>query len=335
MPGTLITSEVNFEAPGRQTGFLRLPHSVHRSAYGWLPVPVTVLTNGKGPTLLMLAGVHGDEYEGQIALTKLVHSLTPDQIRGRIIILTMVNFPAAEAGLRTSPIDEGNLNRAFPGDPGGTPTHMIAHYVESVLMPMADHMVDLHSGGTSLCYPPTLLRGPGHDETEAARLKTLQAAFDLPYTWVFTGGGGPKSTARTALGAANRKGVTGIMAELGGGGAVSRDVLRRTERGLRRVLHALDMLPSYTPDAAQGTRELNARGSVFTSEAGLFEPFKDIADPVAEGETVGMVHHPDTPWQAPDPVRSEYQGMVLCKRSLGQVRRGDAVFQIAADVEAT
>lgn len=331
MSNTPITSEVDFEAAGKQVGFLRVPHSVHRSAYGWIPIPVVVIANGEGPTALLLAGNHGDEYEGQIALSKLARELQMGDIRGRLIILPMANFPAAEAGTRTSPIDEGNLNRAFPGDPQGGPTAMLAHYIENVLLPLADTMVDLHSGGSSLFYPPTLLRGVGHNADEADRLESLQAAFDLPYAWVFTSGGGPNSTARTALGAANRNGVTGIMTELGGGGAVDRDILALTERGLRRVLNALGMLPSYQPDKSRGTRELTARGSVFAYEQGLFETFKEIAEQVAEGETVGQIHHPDAPWKAPDPVISPYAGIVLCKRTMGQVRRGDAVFQIAAD----
>ncbi len=331
MSESLISSEVAFDRPGKRAGFLRVPHSVHRSAYGWIGVPISVIANGEGPTVLLLAGVHGDEYEGQIALTKLCAELDAQDVRGRLIVLTMANAPAAEAGLRTSPIDGGNLNRAFPGAARGSPTQMIAHYIEHVLMPMADYMIDLHSGGTSLFYPPTLLRGRGIDAAEAGRLKAMQEAFDLPHAWIFTSGGGPGSTAPTALGAANRNGVIGIMAELGGGGAIDPEILRLTERGIRRVLHALGALPGHVPDAAQGTRELIARGSVYAHEAGLFEPFKEIADPVSEGEIVGLVHRPDTPLKAPDPVHSPFAGMVLCKRALGQVRRGDAVFQIAAD----
>ena len=77
----------------------------------------------------MLAGVHGDEYEGQIALGNLSRELEPSDIRGRLIILPAVNTPAAKAGMRTSPADDGNLNRAFPGSATGTPTEMIAHYI--------------------------------------------------------------------------------------------------------------------------------------------------------------------------------------------------------------
>ena len=56
-------------------GWLHLPHSVTRSAYGVIPIPIAVVKNGMGPQVLLTGGTHGDEYEGQIALTRLVQSL--------------------------------------------------------------------------------------------------------------------------------------------------------------------------------------------------------------------------------------------------------------------
>lgn len=332
MKRTRITSEVDFDRQGKQQGFLRVPHSVHRSAYGWLGVPITVISNGDGPTLVLSAGVHGDEYEGQIALSSLADALEPAQIRGRLIVLPMLNAPAAEAGLRCSPVDDGNLNRLFPGDPDGTPSQMIAHYHEAVILPLADYAVDLHSGGTSLRYPATLLRGPAHSGAEDAGLRLLTEAFDLPYAWVFTGGGGRGSTAQTAMGAANRAGVVNVMAELGGGGCVDADILALTERGLRRILHALDMLPGYRPDPARGTRALHALGSVYARDAGIFAPLKGIGDPVAEGEVIGHLHHPGHPDRAPDPVHASADGLILALRALAQCQRGDALFQLARDI---
>jgi predicted deacylase len=331
MSNSLITCEVDLEIDGKQSGYLRVPHSTHSSAYGWIPVPITVIGNAEGPTVLMLAGVHGDEYEGQIALDRLARDLDPPDLRGRLIILAAANAPAAEAGLRTSPIDEGNLNRAFPGDARGTPTQMIAHYIEDVLLPRCDYLIDLHSGGTSLYYPPTLLRGTGHTPEEACKLMLLEEAFDLPYAWEFTSGGGPNSTARTAMGAANRNSVVSVMAELGGAGAVSKDILALTERGLRRILNSLGALPDYQPDPARGTRVVHAQGSIYAYEQGLFEPFKDIGDAVQVDETVGLVHAVGVPTREPAPIRSPYAGMVLCKRPLGRVGCGDAIFQIARD----
>lgn len=333
MTETLITSEVDYEAEGRQTGYLRVPHSVTRSAYGWIPVPVTVLKHGEGPTALLLAGTHGDEYEGQIAIDRLAKTLRPEDITGRIICLPMLNFSAAEAGLRCSPVDEGNLNRAFPADPRGTPTQLIAHYVEEVLMPLADYAVDLHSGGASLFYPPTFMRCPGWTEAEAGTLRKLQEAFDLPYAWVFTGGGGPNSTARTTMGAAARKGAVTVNAELGGGGAVTPEILALAERGLRRMLHTVGILPGYTPDATRGTRELHVQGSIYAYDRGVFEPRLGIADAVEVGTIVGTIHHPDAPTRAPTEIASLYPGMILARRALGRVERGDAVFQIARDVD--
>ncbi len=331
MVETLITSEVDFEAEGQQSGFLRVPHSVDRSAYGWLPVPITILRNGVGPTLIISAGVHGDEYEGQIAVAELADELAVEDVRGRLILLPMLNAPAAKEGRRVSSIDDGNLNRLYPGDPKGTPSEMIAHYHEEVLLPLADYAVDLHSGGASLSYPATLLRGPGHTPEEEAGLRKLTEAFDLPYAWVFTSGGGRNSTARTAMGAANRKGIINVMAELGGGNAITPEILAMTRRGLRRILHALGMFPNYVPDAPRGSRLLHSRGSIYVYETGLFEPLRGIGDPVSTGEVVALIHHPETPGREPDEISSPFDGIVLALRSLAQVRRGDAIFQIAED----
>ena len=65
---------------------------MHRSAYGWVPIPVAYIKNGEGPRVLLMAGNHGDEYEGQVALGKLIRSLAAEEVRGRIIILPSANF---------------------------------------------------------------------------------------------------------------------------------------------------------------------------------------------------------------------------------------------------
>src|ERR1043166_8938898 len=147
-----LSPKIDLDGDGKQTGFLRLPHSVHRSAYGWIPIPIARISNrgvnGSGPTILLMAGNHGDEYEGQVALGRLIRELDPAEVRGRVIILPSANFPAAMAGTRTSPLDQGNLNRSFPGDPAGGPTAQIAYYIEHELLPRCDFVLDIHSGGS-------------------------------------------------------------------------------------------------------------------------------------------------------------------------------------------
>jgi N-alpha-acetyl-L-2,4-diaminobutyrate deacetylase len=134
-----------------------VPHSTNSSGYGTVLIPVTVVKHGRGPTILVTGGVHGDEYEGPVTLSKLSRRLKPGMVRGRIVLVPALNLPAALAGTRLSPVDGLNLNRVFPGDPNGPITSMIAHYVSTVLIPMADIVVDLHSGGKSLEYLPTIL----------------------------------------------------------------------------------------------------------------------------------------------------------------------------------
>ena len=57
-----LTAEIDLQADGKAHGFVRVPHSVHRSAYGWIPIPAVCLKNGDGPTVLLSSGNHGDEY---------------------------------------------------------------------------------------------------------------------------------------------------------------------------------------------------------------------------------------------------------------------------------
>ena len=151
---TQIVSTLDFDRDGKQIGWLHLPHSVTRSAYGVLPIPVAVIRNGPGPQVLLTAGNHGDEYEGQVVLTRLIQELQPEQIRGGLIIIPALNQPAVLAATRVSPLDAGNLNRIFPGDSDGGPTWQIADYVEQHLLTRVEVVIDFHGGGASLDYRP-------------------------------------------------------------------------------------------------------------------------------------------------------------------------------------
>src|SRR5258708_1483569 len=109
-----LSADIDLLADGKATGFVRVPHSVHRSAYGWIPIPIVRIRNGDGPSVLMQAGTHGDEWEGQIGLGNLLRALEPKDIKGRLVILPAANFPAPIAGQPPSPSAEGNPHRPPP-----------------------------------------------------------------------------------------------------------------------------------------------------------------------------------------------------------------------------
>ena len=116
-----IFTDIDYEKDGRQVSFLRLPYSPHTDAWGVIPIPIAVIKNGRGPTVLLMGGNHGDEYEGPIVLGRLLRGLDPGSIRGRLIFLPAANLPAVAAGRRVSAVDDKNMNRTFPGDPWAHP----------------------------------------------------------------------------------------------------------------------------------------------------------------------------------------------------------------------
>jgi uncharacterized protein len=325
-----LASEIDFDQNGKQHGFIRLPCSVHRSAYGWIPIPVACIKNGDGPRVLLMAGNHGDEYEGQVALGKLIRALEPADVSGRIIILPSANFPAAMAGMRTSPLDDGNLNRSFPGDPYGGPTAQIADYIESVLLPQCDFVFDFHSGGSSLTYvPSTLMRRPQTPDALAQGIEMLRM-FGAPVAYLVDGGWGD----HTLTAAAARVGVRHMSTECAGGGQVTPAALRIMESGIRRVLHKIGALPNEPPPAVAETRIMQVRGPdyyVYAPDPGLFEPLVELGAEVEAGTPAALIHPHDTPWREPSAASFGRAGTVICKRVPGRVERGDCLYHLAAD----
>src|ERR1700754_1285451 len=143
---TGLVHTLDFDRNGKTLSHLSIPFSIDRSPYFQIKVPICLIRNGEGPSLLLMAGNHGDEYEGELSLAKLIRRLDRKQIRGRLTILPMANAPAVMAAKRCSPLDGGNLNRAFPGDPSGTPTTRLAYFLETELFPRHDVVFDIHSG---------------------------------------------------------------------------------------------------------------------------------------------------------------------------------------------
>jgi predicted deacylase len=328
-----IETSIDFERNGKQLGYLRLPHSVHRSAYGWIPIPAACIANGEGPRVLLVAGNHGDEYEGQLVLSRLIQEIDPGELHGRLIILPMANLLAAEAGLRTSPLDDGNLNRSFPGDPNGTPTQITAHYIEEVLLPRVDLLVDLHSGGSSLEYLPSTL--PSWDPNCRMPQKDLYdlcREMQLPYMLLFP----EDREARYSSAAGLRKGVASIGTEVGGGGRVTRGHAKLLGAGLLHMLRRLGVYSGPVPNKAEPrhVRSMAVRSDhyCYAGESGLLENLVDLGDRVTAGQDVALLHHPETPGREPSLVKAEAEGMVICQRGWARVRRGDCICHLAAEL---
>jgi predicted deacylase len=333
---SLIRTEVDFDREGLQKGYLRLPHSHDRSAYGHIPIPVWVAKRGEGPTVLLTGGVHGDEYEGPAAIAQMMRELSLDQLAGRVVAIPALNFPAYLAGARLSPIDTLNLNRCFPGDRDGSPTQMIAHYVETVLMPLADYCFDFHAGGASLNYLPTLIIDGSEPLARQAALTPLIAAFRPPRLLQMDMLGEDRLIAA----AAKRHGVAFLTGEFGGGSTINPDSVDMLRDGIRRMLRAIGILTraGSTSEVAPlpHTRTLSVKGAadyVFAPRSGIFEPRFRLGDEIEANQLAGYIHDPHAPWRLPEEVRFSGRGLALCIRTYALVSAGDCLAHLASDVD--
>src|SRR5260370_4163565 len=244
---------------------------------------------------------------------KLTRRLQADDVKGRIIILSAANFPAAMAGMRTSPIDQGNLNRTFPGNPDGGPTQMIAHFIETVLLPMADFAIDLHSGGSSLMYIPSALARRAKDKRERTKLIELMTIFGAPISMLLDA---PQGEDRTLTGGAERAGVLHMGTELGGSGTVTPKALAVAEKGTARLLDHFGVLrkPLFNEKPAKTRLVVVAGPSYYTyaPDSGLFEPYVELGDDIKAGPAPGAGRFPaPTLRQTTDPHFSPGAGVVV------------------------
>ncbi|MGF0240953.1 N(2)-acetyl-L-2,4-diaminobutanoate deacetylase DoeB [Rhodococcus sp. IEGM1300] len=326
LPENPISATVDFTREGVQHGFLKLPYSRDDSAWGAVMIPVTVIQRGLGPTALLTGGNHGDEYEGPVALSKLAQGLAAAEVSGRIIIVPFMNTPAFHAGRRTSPIDKGNLNRSFPGKPDGTVTEKIADYFCRTLLPLADVVLDIHSGGRTLDFLPFAACHVLADNNQQARCEAAMRAFNAPYSMrmLELDAGAMYDTA------AERQGKVFVTTELGGGGSSSARSVAIAERGVRNLLVHTGILQGEVQASASIMLDMPDADCFIASEHdGLLEMCRDLGDSVNEGEVIARVYDVTRSGVAPVEYRASRSGLLAARHFPGLVRCGDTVAVIA------
>lgn len=329
MRDTPITATVDFEADGLQHGFLKLPHSHDESAWGAVTIPITVVKNGDGPTALLTGGNHGDEYEGPLALFDLAQRIRPEEVTGRIIIVPAMNYPAFRAAKRTSPIDAGNMNRVFPGRPDGTVTEKIADYFQRRLLPLADLVLDIHSGGKTLDFVPFACAHVLDDKDQEARCVAAMRAFNAPYSLMLL------EIDSTGMydSAAEAMGKIFVGTELGGGGSASAHTIAIAKRGVGNILkHAgnLDGDPEHGPSVMLDMPDGDC--FVTSDSVGLIEFRCDLGDRVAAGQVIARVHDIDRTGRPPVSYHAKIDGLLIGRHFPGLIGMGDFLAAVAVEV---
>ncbi len=323
-----IFTSIDYEKDGKQIGHLNVPQSLNTAGWANYFIPIAVIKNGDGPTALLSGGNHGDEYEGQVALLNLVREIQPEQVQGRLIILPMLNRPAALAGTRLSPVDGRNMNRAFPGERNDTLTGMIAHYVSYALLPMADLVVDIHSGGRSLQFLASVNMHNLANKEQMKEMVRAASAWGAPYVFIYedVAGGGLYPSYAEGLG------KTTLGTELGSASQFGKEMLHLAGHGLKNMLRMYNILTDkpFAPPAktSQVVAALEQSDYVMAPVSGIFEPFFELGDQVESGQPIGQIFSTELPFAEPTPVKIRTGGLLFSRAGFPLIHQGACIATI-------
>ena len=330
MKDSPLRPTVDFDADGVQHGYLKIPYSGDDSAWGAVMIPVTVIKNGNGPTALLTGGNHGDEYEGPIALWDLTKGLSNEQIQGRVIIIPAMNYPAFRAGKRTSPLDGGNMNRAFPGNAEGSITEIIADYFNRTLLPLADFVLDIHSGGKTLDFVPFAAAHILEDKAQQARCVAAMKAFAAPYSMMLL----ELDAASMYDTAAERQGKVFVSTELGGGGSADATTAAIARRGIDNLLKHAGIVHGAAERSDSIMLDMpDGRCFVTCEHSGLLEFCVNLGDEVAQNQVIARIYDVERTGTAPVEYRSNIAGILAGRHYPCLTKPGDnlAVIAIISD----
>lgn len=323
---SLVKPTVDFDKDGIQHGFLKLPHSSDDSAWGAIMIPITVVRNGEGPVTLITGANHGDEYEGPIAIQKLALSLKSEEVTGSVILVPALNFPAFRVGTRTSPIDQGNMNRVFPGKADGTITEKIADYFQRFILPKAEFVLDIHAGGKTLDFLPFAAVHVLENKEQQKKCVAAMAAFGAPYSMMMVeiDNVGMLDTA------AEEMGSVFVTTELGGGGSATRKSVEIAETGIRNFLIFAGALRGEIQKRDSTLLDMESDSCfVISLSNGLLELCYDIGEQVRNGDVIARVYNVESIGVPPIEYRAETDGILAARHFSGHIKTGDCLAVLA------
>lgn len=264
-------------------------------ALGDTQVPcVEVRGDANGPRVALIAGVHGCEYTGMLALRRLVRSLDPARVRGSVVVVPVVNVTGFRARAPfVVPEDGNNLNRIFPGRRDGTAAERLARCVFDEVIAGSDALVDLHAGDLPEELEPFAMYDqapPGGSADTEATARRLAEAYGLGYVVRHPVSGGPVGGTSTEAAAA--VGIPAIIAESGGRGLVEEEAVERHLWGATNVLRLLGALAGQPADPARPPIHLDRFLWLRTRVGGWWEPAVRAGTRVGAGDLLGTVSDP-------------------------------------------
>lgn len=287
-------------------------------------VPFSIVHGVKpGPVLVLVAGVHGQEYTPVLALQRLRTAIDPATLTGTVVMVHVANMPSFTARtIYYSPVDRKNLNRVFPGRADGTLSERIADRITRDIIARATHLVDIHSGdGNESLRPYVYWITTGAPEVaEMGRKMALASGFDH----IVIDRGRPTDPAASVYLAntAILRGKPALTVESGFLAVSDEASIVRIERAVAGWLKLLGMR-AQGPDPVANPIWIE-RSEVLTSKfTGIWYPVVERGNTVAQGTTIGRVT--DFLGKTLEEIRAPFAGEVLYVVGTPAINAGEPV----------
>jgi hypothetical protein len=222
----------------RVTGTFTFAGDEGLAKYRWPYIAIAGLV--AGPTVLITAGIHAAEYTGIEAAIRLGRTISPEAVRGTLLIIPLLNRPGFyERSIYVNPEDGDNLNRLFPGTPDGTWGERFAHHLLTEIIVKCDNAIDLHAGDLVEDLVPFVI----YRETQDARLDQRIQAMANAYGAKWAVKSAPTGERPgTLMAVAAQNGVAAMLAESGGRGQLIEEDVARHVTGVTNVLRTIGAL---------------------------------------------------------------------------------------------
>ncbi|MEX2262247.1 MAG: succinylglutamate desuccinylase/aspartoacylase family protein [Bryobacteraceae bacterium] len=328
-------AQIDFDKPGKQ----HYQVAFHLDgAWGYSLVPLTVINGARGSNgngVICFGGTHGNEYEGQIAVKRLCADLDPERMAGRVVLLPQLSESACVANLRFSPLDGVNMNRAFPGNPRGSISYRISHFVKTRIFPLGRVVIDIHSGGKEGAFPICTSFHPIPDAAQRAEIARVAQLFDTPFVFIYASA----MASGLLTDEAEAEGKIAVGGEFGGGETTSRFGVRHAYEGVLNVLRHYGLLEgavtSIRPGGSPAPKLVRAdRLDQYAPcpRDGTWEPVADLGDAVEAGQLIGRLHDFADHGSAALEIRAPRAGRLAMMHLSARPAKGQTLYVLADEL---
>ncbi len=326
---------LNPAIPGKQHGYLVLPYTGHAGPAQWRVPVCSIRGHKRGPTVLLISGIHGDEYEGPLTLHRMARELSAESVHGCLLIVPAANGPGLASGRRCLPGGTEDLDQCFPGTPNGSLGERLAFELFERLVRQADLVLDLRSGGHRLDFIPLAavrfmgVSLPDRSNQQAAS-EAAMIAFGAPNSVRFPASS-PGSCFQAAVEAA---GKAYVHSEIGGGAGCTVSTLEVAGTGCLNALSFMGVLKQEVQ--LRATRMLEVRDSsfyVYADSHGMLEPHARLGRDVWQGDVLARLIDLESTGSQPQSIAVPRNGVLLAMHHGGMVRPGELLAILADEVQ--